>query len=703
MGRKATAERLAVYEAKKAYWTEQLEEQGGKTLEYLADQNAEANAEDLRKGLTVNQWLTDKVLRFRDKLKGGLFAWTPEMVILDTLDGMKATYDGVNMRLFHNEYVNGWRRYKNEFDIETKAVVDKAIEYGLEKGNFRVMGIVAAREQKGGYEKLENAGYSKEVVDAIVLTKEEQEVLDMMRDTMDKYFPLLQRIMKDMYNKEVEKVDYYFPWLTDYSKLHEHSIADRFDADIIAKSMYTDPTHKTKTPNTKMTISRTGPGDQKIKVDAMEIFTKHMDDVIYLVEVGEHLKLAGEIANSKEYKEVAGARGQFLVQNYVDTLARKGGASGLAQAKWIDVPRKNVSAFVMGYKLSTILVQPSAYIDAMAFVGPGNLVWGASEFTTSKEARDFILTKFPQVRDRAGGEQAVRDLMEGSWWDKKMSYGYMPMQFVDKITAASVALSAYRQYAKANGIEVDYNKAPDPKGVEFAENVMTRSQASTLYHETPQALSRGGFTGNRSLDRAIGQFQTFAMNRASIFLYDGIMSGYHTGNYGRTARITASLFGASMYSTATRMGLLALMYALFGDEDDEPTEERLVDYAVYELMGIVPFSSNLYGWYKYDNGLFPVLDVWDGLPDDARAAFESKNPETRARAWARLSLTLMGAGAGVPGTLQAQQILMKTMPEADQKKKTTKSKVFGGGESKVFGGGGSSKKVFGNSSKVFGN
>ena len=85
----------------------------------------------------------------------------------------------------------------------------------------------------------------------------------------------------------------------------------------------------------------------------------------WLLELGETTKMLGEIAASTKYAELVGDVGQLMVREWVDVIARKGGAAGASQIAILDTLRKNVGTGILGLKLSTIAIQPTALIDGM--------------------------------------------------------------------------------------------------------------------------------------------------------------------------------------------------------------------------------------------------------------------------------------------------------------------------------------------------
>jgi len=92
----------------------------------------------------------------------------------------------------------------------------------------------------------------------------------------------------------------------------------------------------------------------------------------------------------------------------------------------------------------------------------------------------------------------------------------------------AVAYGAYMKKMQELDLPVDFQN-PNPEALEYAQLMMRRTQSSAFFKDVPPAISRGTFSGNRSLDRAIFQFQTFILNRWNTIRHDlcrvGIMGG----------------------------------------------------------------------------------------------------------------------------------------------------------------------------------
>lgn len=575
----------------------------------------------------------------------------PMDALFDWLDGAKGTFSGPNTRLIKNKLDKDWNLYKTLKDDIQDPVVEKAIQMKMNDRNMERIGFVAARDQEGGMEKLKQLGYAEEEIGAVQLTKEEQDMLDMMRNTFEKEYPYVVDIMRKVYNQPVGKVKNYFSFMTDWSKTDESEIYKRMGP---AAEELGRPT---KTVDQGFTIPRKALAKQKIKLNAMSIFLRHTDNVAYLKAMGKDIKMLFEIVNSDEYKKASGDLGQLLVLEWLDLMARKGGSAGAKKIALIDLVRKNVGTGMIGLKISSAAVQWTEVIPSMGLIGPEYGMKGIWNIATSHDWREFVM-KFPEIKDRAGGETAIRELIDGSAFRKLQAKAFVPLQLVDTWAASSVAAGAYEKKMAELGKEIDLSEEPNKEAMEYAQQIVRRNQGVAGYKDVPLAISRGAISGSTSVDRAFLQFQNFVLFRWSRIRYEALKAGIDAKDPIKTAGILFWTLVGMIAAVGTKMGVDALSDFVTGKDrkDVEATKKFL-----YEVVGSVPFLGNLYGSYLYDNELIPIFSAPSEALQDLKKALTSKNPNTRVRGLSGFITTLMTL-MGVPGMLQTEQILKKAIP-----------------------------------------
>ncbi len=576
-------------------------------------------------------------------------AITPMDAVFDLLDGGKATYEGANFSHFKAPVDAGYGRYITRRNALQEPVVDLATQYDLGDTNFERIGIVAAREQDGGIEKLVSSGFTEPEVNAVKLTAQEQEVLDLMRSTFDSQFPEIQDVMRRVYNKPVEKVKNYFSFMTDWKAMDEAEVFERFGS--IGPEQYGAPKKNVEAGFTK---SRVG-GGQKIKVNALDVFLKHTDNTSYLLELGETTKMLGEIAASPKYAELVGDAGQLIVREWVDTIARKGGAAGASEIALLDVLRKNVGIGILGLKLSTVAIQPTSLIDGMGFIGAGYGMRGATEFSTDPSWRAFV-GKMPEISDRLGGEFAIRELSKDDWLENIQLKGFIPMQALDQMTAGMVAAGAYIRKMEELGLAVDLAGPYNQEALAYAQLAVRRTQSTGAFKDVPLAISRGALTGNRSLDRAFLQFQNFLLNRWSRIRHDAFRAGIRTKDPKKAIPILTAMLMAAVAASGVRLGVNKITDFITGREDKDSVAEDLARNFIFELTGNVPFLGTAMSMAMYDGEMFPLLDAPKGVISGLGRAISAKSPRAKLRGLTEFAGST-GALLGIPGSRQAEQLV----------------------------------------------
>jgi hypothetical protein len=572
----------------------------------------------------------------------------PMDTIFDLLDGGKGIYNGANFRFFKGRVDAGYGRYLSRKDALQKPVTELATKYKLNDTNFERMGIVAAREQDKGIEKLIATGFTEQEINAVKLVKTEQEVLNLMRSTFDSQFPEIQDTMRKVYNQPVEKIKNYFSFMTDWRAMDDSEVFQRFGSQ--APEQFGAPR---KTVEVGFTKTRIG-GEQKIKINALDVFIQHTDNTSYLLELGETSKILGEVAASSRYAELVGDVGQLMVREWVDVIARKGGAAGASQIAALDTLRKNVGIGILGLKLSTIGIQPTALIDGMGFIGVKYGSKGIRNFATDINWRKFILN-MPEIKDRMGGEFALRELTADNWLQKAQRKGFIPMQTLDQLTAGSIATGAYERKMIELGKAIDLTKGYDKEALEYAQLAVRRTQSSGQFKDVPLAISRGALTGNRSLDRAMLQFQNFLLTRWSRIRHDAIRAGIKEKDPMKAVPIFTAIIMAALAGAGIRLGINKIIDFTTGKEDKDTITEDLTRGFVYEMTGNVPFLGTAVSMAMYDGEMFPILDAPKGVISGLNRVITSKSETAKLRGFTEFAGST-GALFGIPGSAQAEQL-----------------------------------------------
>jgi hypothetical protein len=575
--------------------------------------------------------------RYGQHLKASLL---PQDVLFDMLDGLQ-NYTGPNSRIFKANVDQGFSAYlKENMDFRDEAW-RRATALKLDEKAMERIGVHAVSRQDSGMEKLANLGLSKD--DVKPLTPLEMSFYTWMRDQLDLVRPRIAQVMKDVYNEDLGQVKNYFPFVTNWDLMNEESI-DRRMAQQVGNS---------KSVEKGFTIARVGAGAQKVRVNAMTVLLQHMDDVHYLLNLGATTKYLGELARDPKYAAAVGPWGQLLVQDWIDTIARKGGGGGAKQIRFLDTLRKNVGAATLAYKLSATLVQFTPLVEGAGLLGPTRTAQGAFDIALSKEWRQFVRANFQEIRNRGGDDPAFLDFGGQTKIDRVARGGFWALQKIDLLAASSVAAGAYQKYMGDRGLAVDLAK-PNKEAIQYAERIVRRTQSSAFFKDIPAALARGKLTGNKSVDKMILQFQSFVLTKASLLSHDA----YEYGVRGNTAQAANILFWSFLASTGletmARRGVREFIDLLDGHNDRE--KRSYTEDFVRQLLGNIPFAGNLTGMAYYGSLPVPVLDMAKKTAESVHQYATAKKQKAKGKARGRLALNLSRL-LGMPGTAQAEELL----------------------------------------------
>jgi len=521
----------------------------------------------------------------------------------------------------------------------------------LNEQNYDRIGVYAARMQEGGMDKLLSAGYSEKEVNEVTLTKDEMEFYEASRKVLDELQPEIAEIMKNVYNQDLGKVKDYFSFMTDWERMDEAEVFKRMAG---LADEYNRPT---KNPELGFTKKRRG-GKQKIKINAYEIVSRHIDNAVYLINMARDNRMLFEIANSDMFREKAGARGQRIVLEWVDLISRKGGRGQGNRIPALDVLRKNVGAAVLTFKLTSALIQPVTILDGAAYIGNYSFK-GASDVVTNKKWWDFVL-QFPEIRTRIGDDPAFRDQ---TFFKNLQKWGFMGLTYLDKLAAMSIACGAYQKKMAELGRPVDLENV-DPEAMRYAQKVVRRTQSSGVFKDVPLAVSRGELTGNVTIDKALFQFQTFMLTKWSVVRHDIWRSGIRAGDPKKAIGMFFWLLLSTITASAIRTGIDKAKKALLNKPLTE--YDRFWNNFAQESLQSIPFVNAAISAFLYSSMPIPAIEVISDVGEGVGTMIKGKKPKTKMKGAVRTA----GAGAqalGVPGSTETMSII-NTILREDEKK-----------------------------------
>lgn len=571
----------------------------------------------------------------------------------------------------HNRFGNNWKIFKSPFDtvydtfqdhkntflqhyFNTKTALEKHFGMQYKKHHMERIMIHATKAQLGGNQKLLSSDYTQDLIDSVELTPAEDALYRYMRKNFDGIRPLIDSTLQQVYDRKLDPVENYFSWQTDFENSNE--VYQRLENDYSLTSRTAQGFTKSRTYN----------GRQTIKLDAEEVYLKHIQDSLYFHHTEAVLNEAGMIARSPEYAKAVGKHGQRWVVGWIDLMARKGIPKGW-KPNLVTKALNNIGAGILGFKLSPILKQPLAKITSASLLGM-DAVKHDPEFYHNKLWVDVM---------EASRQQKFRNFDDPAYTERKQSgklmawqeRGYMFIKALDTITANSVWYAAYKKWHDINGIDfsLDSFKAGnyEQEAVAYADYVTRRTQGSSEAKDMARIMT----AENRNFWRSILKFQNFVMNESYLVLHD-LPVDVRKGNWGETSSIVTAYLIAGIAETYITSAMIAL-FSGDADREEEEFKRSIWNRILDSMIGRIPLVNNIYGTFKYDSSGVALLDTYLNAVKGTRTLFTGKETLTKVGGAVRGSEAIASL-VGIPGSSQAGQIIRLLLSQFSEETKTLK-------------------------------
>ena len=546
----------------------------------------------------------------------------------------------------------------------TQPVANLKKSYKLDALSGERIGVYLHSLQEGGVERMVESGVDPKVIQKIVkgLSPEEKKVAEAMRKKLDETFPLVAKLAKELYDKNVTKVDNYFSWQRDwvkYDKTPEDLTKPVVDTGSIDWLNEAYPVKGSKTEQ-GFTIERKKGSTSPIQVDAFRVYDRHMRDVAHFLAMQKGLKEMGEIVRDRKFAEKYGSFGQLLVADWLNNVARQGHYPNKSQ--WMDALRKNVGMGVIAYRLGSQFVHLANVPLAMQRAGP---VWwsrGINE-ALGDAGQKFLHENFAETFERGGGEPALYELETSpltsgnivqKGYAKVKEGGFAIQRAIDQLNAQGTVLGIYmRKLAEAGKDPGRYAELPVDKQVVAEARVLSRrAVASPLYKDVPLMLTKG------SSQKLLFQFQNTFLDQWSNVRYD--LPEYVRNNPKQAMGLMVALAGMIVVETGIKYGAKQLKHQVTGytpkGEGDDEFERMLYHETVKRVPGVGQVMSQL----DYGGTGVPAIDVALTAGKAVKTALQAEDEKTRNLAGVKAG-TAIAEVAGVPGSSVIGEHVADTM------------------------------------------
>lgn len=570
----------------------------------------------------------------------------------DYMDGSAQNYSGANFK----ELVEPVRIAIDKANIRTDSITADVFaeieQFGEQYSDEEMARMMYTMALEQGAEKQAEAmaefyknekGYDF----VMALTQKERGAVEAMRRAFKEIRPEVAGAFEQINNTPFPDIPNYFPLRYDREKELFQIKDQAFDFSI------------TKTSQ-GFTINRQPSVGRILDINVFKTFANQMSSQIYYAEVQPALDRTRAIINSPLYQSKLNRETQDYWKQFVEDVATRGRGTGDFIGKdTMDALRGNISAAILGYKLSTVMIQPSAVFDSMTAIRQElgakavlEIIPRFLKMVFSPAALQAASERSVALKNRAGGTLEIQEMRNATrgifsdsmWrrgWHSFKSNAYAGIRFTDMRTAASVFDTLVAGYEK-KGLDRD-------AATKRAEQIMMLSQSSANVASRPQIL-------NSASTRFFLPFQSFVINAFNNIRYDAI-----TREFKRNGKIKATFLAISnMQFLAYAVAYEALMYSAissaFGYDDDEDEQSflrKMFNSAIGRIPAIgfiVAFDGTVSGKIAANN---PVIEAFNAnltaLVETAEGDLQAKEAYKAIKGM----LTLLG----IPATQQIHQIL----------------------------------------------
>ncbi len=541
-----------------------------------------------------------------------------------------------------------WGNYRRDYSTVSQEVTALNEKLNLDEINFRRIAVHLINSQETGYEKLTNT-FPKAEVDATLakpLTKPEQEMANLWRKKLEEVRPALVDFMRRVHNRDVKEVAGYYPFKTDFEKTQDLNVGDRLLENFGLK----------KNIELGFTEERTGAGEQKVRIDGLNVFLEHMDDALYAIHLGEHIKTMQELVRSNRFKDTAGDAAQFITAEWLDLMARKGSTQGNTARGVVDFLnyiRHTSGRAQLALNPSSILVQGAALLDGAGLIG--NWAFQGAKDIWSPEWRVFVKQNSPAIAQRMGDDPAFAEFNQ-SKIDQAV---FAPTKWTDGKTATAVFIGAYQKYLSEHNLPMDFTK-PNNDAVLYAEEIVTKTQGGGQFKDLPLMITKGiGLGGLPAWSKTITQFQSPLFFKWANLTSTGARA-LKQGSYKLASQIAMyNLTGTAsemMIRNTAKAATLVAVGAVLGVGFKEREEIEFWEEFFQTMLGNIPMVGNAVSMFAYEKLPAPSLQAVFDLVESAHNIMASEDPDKKEKWIKTAALQLAGVGFGIPLTFKAASI-----------------------------------------------
>lgn len=367
------------------------------------------------------------------------------------------------------------------------------------------------------------------------------------------------------------------------------------------------------------------------------------------------------VVMTPDYKAEAGQVLYDWWKTQLDIMARRGWTASAqmnAVSSALASIRHNIASATLAFKLPTVIMQPFAVFDAMAFVN-GQLGPVAAAKVAGAVTESFLRPGWAKsiiegsvaLQQRAAGELAIQEelaRLDSSFMDKAKKVGFDLIQWTDLKTAAAVQ-EQVRRILVENGMDEAKAKAD-------AEFAMHMSQGSTSVAYRPHILAQG------EAARTIFTFQNFVMNRWGILIHDVIMGKIVHGSDFKARFLGVLSLGILVAGGMAEDEARRRVRQLYSNPKED--KRSIFEQVAVNTLGLVPFFGTFItaASQKY-SALPPSASHVQKLLEGGFQAMKGKDAKSKVKGAVKASESLLTFAFGIPGTGQVFDLIEGAMSD----------------------------------------
>src|SRR6267378_289771 len=168
-----------------------------------------------------------------------------------------------------------------------------------------------------------------------------------------------------------------------------------------------------------------------------------MRDVAHFISMQKNLKEIGEIVRSDDFKGKYGDKGQELVMDWLNTVAKQGRYKRNAI---LDTIRRNVAKGIIAFRIPSQLVHLANIPLAQERAG---VVWHSRgmEASFGEEGQAFLRKYFAETFERGGGEPGLVESERGPI----TRAGFWMQKELDRLNSQATVLGVYMRKLQERG------------------------------------------------------------------------------------------------------------------------------------------------------------------------------------------------------------------------------------------------------------